>query len=229
MQQRITQNRTIGGLKRFEAIIIHWWNDPSVKATLDGTVEWFLNTRSQVSAHYVVSGDEVVQMVPESDAAWHALQANSYTIGIEVDPNTPGNTYKTVGELVRSIRSRRGNLPLRPHSYYVNTRCPGTINLSKIELYAQGGEMKPYNTGDVANVSVDTGVPENVLRGKQDWNDVYYSTLRPLINDLRNKVVVLTRDEQKLAKRVVELQATNPDPLYVELGEVIKKIVKKEK
>lgn len=41
--------------------------------TLDGTVAWFRNRESQVSAHYVVGRDgRVVQMVHDRDTAWHA-------------------------------------------------------------------------------------------------------------------------------------------------------------
>lgn len=37
-----------------------------------GTVSWFQNSASQVSAHYVVEQDgRVVQMVSEDDTAWH--------------------------------------------------------------------------------------------------------------------------------------------------------------
>ena len=37
-----------------------------------GTVSWFQNSASQVSAHYVVEQDgRIVQMVSEDDTAWH--------------------------------------------------------------------------------------------------------------------------------------------------------------
>jgi N-acetyl-anhydromuramyl-L-alanine amidase AmpD len=37
-----------------------------------GTVEWFLNPTSKVSAHYVVGQEgSVTQMVSEDDTAWH--------------------------------------------------------------------------------------------------------------------------------------------------------------
>lgn len=137
--KNITQNKWTGG-NRMEVIVIHWWNDPAQKPTMDGVVSWFLNPKSQVSAHYVVSGDKVIQMADETDVTWHAMQANSFAIGIEVDPNVPGNTYKTVGELVKQIRSRRGNLPLKRHSEYVNTTCPGNIDLNRIERESKGEE-----------------------------------------------------------------------------------------
>lgn len=142
----ITSNKWVGG-NRCEVIIIHWWNDPAKKPTMPGTVSWFLNPNSQVSAHYVVSGNTVVKMVDEEDQAWHAMQANQFSIGIEIDPNVPGNTYKTAGELVRDIRKRRGNLPLKKHSDYVATGCPGSIDLKRIEQESKGEQQEMITTG----------------------------------------------------------------------------------
>jgi hypothetical protein len=126
-------------------IVMHHWDDPAKHPTLDGVVSWFLNPASQVSAHYVVSGDTIIQMVEEKDAAWHAVTANNHSIGIEVDPNTPGNTLQTVGELVANIRSRRGDLPLVKHKDVpgTSTTCPGDLDVGKIDQYAKGGvDMK---------------------------------------------------------------------------------------
>lgn len=138
--KQITPNKWIGG-NRCEVLIIHWWDEPHKNPSLSGVVNWLMNPASQVSAHYVVSDRTVYQLAEEHDQAWHARQANSFAIGIEVDPNTPGDTYKTLGELVRAIRSRRGNLPLKRHSDYVNTNCPGSIDLARIEREAKGEAM----------------------------------------------------------------------------------------
>jgi hypothetical protein len=130
--KQITPNKWIGG-NRMEVLIVHWWDEPHKKPSLGGVVSWLMNPSSQVSAHYVVSDKTVYQLAEENDKAWHALQANDFAIGIEIDPNTPGDTYKTAGELVRAIRSRRGELPLKRHSDYVNTGCPGSIDLDRID------------------------------------------------------------------------------------------------
>lgn len=48
------------------------------------TIDRFQNRASKVSAHYCVSlHGETVQMVHEQDEAWHACNANPFTIGIE--------------------------------------------------------------------------------------------------------------------------------------------------
>ena len=125
------------------SIVIHWWGDPSLNPQMSGIIRHFQSSVAEVSAHFVVSGDRVVQMVNMGDTAWHARQANPYTIGIEVDPNTPGNTYETVGALVKFIRSYYGDLPLKKHSDYVATACPGTLNLRLIDDYAYGRVTAP--------------------------------------------------------------------------------------
>jgi hypothetical protein len=143
---KLSPNKWVGG-NRTEAIVIHHWDDPAKHPKLDGVVSWFLNPESQVSAHYIVSGDTVIKVVEETDKAWHAMQANQFGIGIEIDPNVPGNTYKTAGELVRDIRKRRGNIPLKKHSDYVATSCPGNIDLNRIEQESKGEQQEMITTG----------------------------------------------------------------------------------
>ena len=134
-------NHWKGRSKKTRSIVIHWWGDPKNNPKFDDVVAHLRKPSSQVSAHYVVSDRRVVQLVAEKDTAWHARSANPFSIGIEVDPNTPGATYETVGKLVREIRKRHGNLPLEKHSRYVATQCPGTIDLDKINALARGGIM----------------------------------------------------------------------------------------
>lgn len=128
--------------RSYRHIVIHWWGEPANKPTLTGTVNWLRNPSTQVSAHYVVSGDTVHQLVQEENIAWHARQANPYTIGIEVDPNVPGNTYKTVAQLVKEISLRRGiainSDTIAPHKRFVITACPGTLDLARIIREANG-------------------------------------------------------------------------------------------
>jgi peptidoglycan hydrolase-like protein with peptidoglycan-binding domain len=53
-------------------------------SNINGTIRWFQDPASNVSAHYIVGQDgEVVQMVRDSDIAWHAHSANGDSIGIE--------------------------------------------------------------------------------------------------------------------------------------------------
>jgi N-acetyl-anhydromuramyl-L-alanine amidase AmpD len=62
------------------AVTIH-----TTQGSYAGSISWFQNTASQVSAHYLIrsSDGQVTQMVRESIKAWHVGNANPYTIGIE--------------------------------------------------------------------------------------------------------------------------------------------------
>ncbi|MGW8885190.1 peptidoglycan-binding protein [Streptomyces sp. NPDC055749] len=50
-----------------------------------GSISWFQNPASQVSAHYVIrsSDGQITQTVRDSDTAWHARSANASSLGIE--------------------------------------------------------------------------------------------------------------------------------------------------
>jgi hypothetical protein len=55
-----------------------------MQGTLAGTDSWFRNGAAQVSAHFGVGKDgTVIQWVSTSDIAWHAADANGYSIGVE--------------------------------------------------------------------------------------------------------------------------------------------------
>jgi len=56
-----------------EFIVIH-----IMQGTMAGTISWFKNPASEVSAHYLVGKDgRVVQMIKDTDAAWHAGRINN--------------------------------------------------------------------------------------------------------------------------------------------------------
>lgn len=200
-----------GRTQPIKSIVIHWWDLPSKNLKIDDVVRRFQDTSSQVSAHYVVSNNEVVQMVKDSDTAWHARDANPFTIGIEVDPNTPGATYTTVGTLVKALRNKHGNLPLERHSKYVATMCPGTIDLKKIDEIANGKD------DDMTLTYNEYDKPKQVYRGDlmaiftvDTWADIpkyYHDNEERYLKWVREKFVlhVSSGQTKKLDKAVFEL------------------------
>jgi len=61
-------------------IVLH----STAAATVEGTINWFMDPKSQVSAHYVVDKNgDIYQMVSDDRSAWHAKAINSRSIGIE--------------------------------------------------------------------------------------------------------------------------------------------------
>lgn len=77
------------GVSAPDMIILHYTG----MATGEGAESWLCNPESEVSSHYLVHEDgRIVQMVRESDRAWHAGRAswkgvadiNSRSVGIEI-------------------------------------------------------------------------------------------------------------------------------------------------
>lgn len=133
-----------GNMGSKSVIVCHWWDKKEKRPSLSGTVSWLCNPAAKVSAHYVVSDRTVYQLVAEDKVAWHAMSANSFSIGIEVDPNTPGATYDTLIQLIKEIATRHlMSLPsaIKAHRDYVQTECPGDLDLARIRRGAleQGG------------------------------------------------------------------------------------------
>lgn len=81
-----------------------------------GTISWFNNGSAKVSAHYVIrsSDGQVTQMVREKDRAYHVLNHNNYTIGIEHEGFVAESKwyttkmYSSSAALVRDICSSWG-------------------------------------------------------------------------------------------------------------------------
>ena len=172
------------GRKIVDLVIHHWGLDGQ---THDGVVDWFCNPAkgAQTSAHFVVSAGRVHCIVSPADTAWHAgyWDENLQSIGIECRPEATAADYATVAELVRWLRTRYGNLPLRPHKQFYSTDCPGRWDLSRLDRLAReqtgggdvSGAMRPvpgmypvtqrfsdnatiYNYG-AGHGAIDYGVP----------------------------------------------------------------------
>ena len=108
------QNERPAG-KTITAVVVH----ATVSPTLESTVKWFLDPRSQVSAHYTVGKDgKTTQMVEDTGRAWHAgvseldgiRGVNDFSVGIEIvnlndgkDPFTDAQ-YEAVANIIRHLR-----------------------------------------------------------------------------------------------------------------------------
>ena len=113
-----TSNYRVGRTAAISTIVVH-----VTQGSYAGTISWFKNPSSQVSAHYVVrsSDGQVTQMVAEKDTAWHARDANPYSVGIEhegfVDQPSwfTDAMYRASAALTRNIADRRGIPKDRAH------------------------------------------------------------------------------------------------------------------
>ena len=73
-------NYSSRGGRRITRIVVH-----DCEGSYAGSISWFMQARSRVSAHYVldVDGARATRMVAEANKAWHACDANPWSIGIE--------------------------------------------------------------------------------------------------------------------------------------------------
>lgn len=73
-----------GRRQPIRAIIFHTMEAPQSEGRAKQVAQWFAGSDSpEVSSHYTVDANEVWQVVNDEDVAWHASQANGYSIGIE--------------------------------------------------------------------------------------------------------------------------------------------------
>ncbi len=109
-------------------IVIHY-----TEGSYAGAISWFLNCQSSVSSHYIIRSvdGQVTQMVRESDRAWHARSANTYTIGIEheaygdIISYFTDAMYRSSADLVKDI-CRRNQQILPYRMFYRDSLDDGT-------------------------------------------------------------------------------------------------------
>lgn len=96
-------------------VVVH-----DIEGSYGGAISWFTNPRARASANFVVSRDgEVTQMVPASNAAWHAGNGyvNARSLGIEhegyanVKAVYTDEEYRASAQLVAQL-VRRYRIPL---------------------------------------------------------------------------------------------------------------------
>ena len=113
-----------------DSIVVH-----TAQGSYSGTYNWFANSASNVSAHYVVrsSDGEVTQMVWEEDKGWHAghSSTNSTSVGIELEgyidaPSTwyTDAMYNSLAALISDIADRQ-NIPLDRSHIIGHNEVPG--------------------------------------------------------------------------------------------------------
>ena len=76
--QTAASGRAIG------VVVIHTMEIAERAGAAEVCAQWFENPASEVSAHYCVDADSIVQCVREEDIAWHARGGNANSIGIEL-------------------------------------------------------------------------------------------------------------------------------------------------
>jgi hypothetical protein len=81
LQWRKSPNYSSRNGVKVDLIVVH-----DTEGGYEGAVSWFANTHSQVSAHIVLKEDatEATQMVAYAEKAWHCMNYNARSIGLEM-------------------------------------------------------------------------------------------------------------------------------------------------
>ena len=119
-------------------IICHHWGADG--QSHQGVVDYLCRANGNSSAHYVASGGRVTQLVHDYDRAWHAgPDGNPRGIGIELRPEMAAADVERAATLIAAIREEWGPLPLRCHSDFMATACPGQwrANLGTLDRRAR--------------------------------------------------------------------------------------------
>lgn len=177
--QASTSNFTVGrGGATITNVVVH-----TTEGSYSGTISWFNNPSAKVSAHYVIrsSDGQVTQMVREKDKAWHVLNHNGYTIGIEHEGYVAsGNTwyttamYKSSAALVRDIcrgRNIDGKKCFRGPATAGTNPLPVTVRIKGHQHYSGNTHTDPgkyWNWVKYANLISPPTIAAALTEGADD-------------------------------------------------------------
>jgi len=122
-----SQNYATGRTATINKVVIH-----VTQGSYAGSISWFQNPASQVSAHYVIrsSDGEITQTVRDSNTAWHARSANSSSIGLEHEGYVDNPAwftdamYRSSAALTSHLAARYG-IPKNRTSIVGHSEVPG--------------------------------------------------------------------------------------------------------
>lgn len=150
--------QAFGAPRRYESITVHHWG--SFGQTHMGVVAFFLKPKSPTSCHFVASDSLIHCLVSPLDASWAAGNAygNATSIHIEARPEATDGDYATVAWLIAHLRSIYGDLPLKPHSEWAATACPGKWDLARLDREARSQTTQQHIQEDEMNQAQDAAL-----------------------------------------------------------------------
>ena len=119
-------------------VVIHQFGTLGVD-TLGSTINTFTNPNNErvASAHFVVSGKRIIQMVSLKDRAYHAGKVGNDYIGIETDPAQDADTIASTKKLLEALKAKYGYELVKTLHKDVegnSTNCGASITLAKYNL-----------------------------------------------------------------------------------------------
>lgn len=159
-------------------VVIHQFGTLGID-TIGSTINTFSNPDNDrvSSAHFVVSGKRIVQMVSLKDRAYHAGKIGNDFIGIETDPAQDADTIASTKKLLAALKAKYGyeiTKILHKDVPGNSTNCGASITLSKYDL---DPEEAPAPTPPVLVVVPDP-VPAPVAVDEEAVIDKFLASLK---------------------------------------------------
>lgn len=140
----------------------------TMQGSYAGSISWFQNPASQVSAHYLIrsSDGQVTQMVRESRKAWHVRSHNPHSLGIEHEGYISNPDWYTTAMYNASAAITRQSC-----ARYAGIVCTRA--------------MRSYTTADLSDASYDIIGHQNLTDNSHTdpgkyWNwSRYYGLINP--------------------------------------------------
>lgn len=126
--------------KKIEYLVIHDTGNPNKGAGANNHYLYFNGGNRNASAHYFVDDKEILQLVEDSNTAWHVGDGknlyginNSNSIGIEICVNSDGDYKKAVEKTIEltSYLMDKHNIPLNKvvrHYDASRKMCPRSMS-----------------------------------------------------------------------------------------------------
>ena len=121
-----------------EKVAIHQFGTLGID-TLGSTLNTFTNNNMDrpASAHFVVSGKRIIQMVSLKDRGYHAGRIGINYVGIETDPAQDADTIASTKKLLAALRDKYGYELVKTLHKDIpenSTNCGASITLSNYDL-----------------------------------------------------------------------------------------------
>jgi len=105
------------------------------KDTYGSTLNWFKSPTSFISAHFVISGKRITQMVALKDRAYHAGPNGNNFVGIETDPKQDQDTINSTISVLKELKDKYGyQLALMEHNQIMQTLCGDDVDLANYDI-----------------------------------------------------------------------------------------------
>lgn len=124
-------------------VVLHDFGTDGVNSYLSA-INYFKKPGVEISAHFVVSGKNITQMVSLKNRAWHAGAKGNDKIGIEIDPDVDTNmeTKASVLLLLKELDAKYGTLQRFLHSQFMATSCGDDVQKANLLIPPQA-PVKP--------------------------------------------------------------------------------------